>query len=145
MGPGGVNLSKPSKKMANVDSKEYTGYLLSPEVATQLKEASLAAAKSTKHLFPDLKERGISALERLERISIWAIKSTAGDCELAWVKKWQHWWELVVVPFDNDQRTAAEKLVAYVAERKNGFIKETPEIERFENFFGSEYLSCLLS
>lgn len=142
---GGVRSRLRSRAVR--ESEEYKGRELPPQFAIQLKESSLRIAKLTEGIYPDLEERGIEALERLERFSIWALKEFVTDCQLLWVKKWQDWWESIVAPFDNDERTAAEKLVAYVAERKNGFIKETPEIQRFEKYFSSKYrhrLMCTL-
>lgn len=129
--------------MTQMNSNAGKLNVLAPEFANQLKESALGEARITSNLYPDLTEMGITPLERLWRLSIWALKGIALDCHLSWATKWQDWWEAMVVPFDNDKRTAAEKLVAYVAERKLGFIQETPEIRRFEQDFDFEYRSRL--
>lgn len=110
------------------------------DTIAELQWAANDARRITKNMYPDKGERGISALDRMYRIAVFAIKERAPPEDLAFAQKWLDWWKNIRDPFYYDTRSAPDRFFAYVVERQLNFIKETEEIASFEKMFDEEYM-----
>lgn len=108
-------------------------------VARILKQEAEKGKAAAAKLYPDLDAPNLPPLERLDRLSVLAVKPNATVEQLEWAEIWRRWWRTMHTPIPYDTRTAAEELLEYTAKRQYGAIKDSPEIIQFEEKFSREY------
>lgn len=113
------------------------------EYVVELQRAAQESRRLTENKYPDKGEAGITALERLYRIALYAIKDPPAFEDYCFSQKWDKWWRAIQRPPAFDGRTVADRFYAYATERQAGIIPETDEIARFEKQLNADYMEYL--
>lgn len=119
-------------------SPKSLAYLL--ETYNQQFEAADAARRILAPFTPNKTEIGLSDLERLYRIAIYALKEGADDEDLKVSHDFAEWWAVEGSVERFNLRNDADNFYAYVVERNLGYIKDTAALVDWEKKTAQEYM-----